>query len=215
MWVPLVLIGKNKMSFQTWLTQSKAVIPVIVVDELEQAVPLAKALVAGGVRLLEVTMRTPVALAAIEKIAKEVPDAIVGVGTVTTAAHVQQAYDAGAQFALSPGISEKLVVKSQELKLPFMPGVMTPTDIIKGIEFGLQNFKFYPAEQAGGAAMLKAFAGPFDQVQFCPTGGISEHNFKAYLALKNVMAVGGSWLCPKALLKQKDWSAIETLARQC
>lgn len=203
------------MSFETWLTQSKPVIPVIVIEELEHAVPLAKALVAGGVRLLEVTMRTSVALAAIEKIAKEVPDAIIGVGTVTTAAHIQQAYDAGAQFALSPGISEKLIAKSQDLALPFMPGVMTPTDIIKGIEFGLHDFKFYPAEQAGGVTMLNAFAGPFESIRFCPTGGISVDNFKQYLALKNVMAVGGSWLCPRNLLNQQDWAAIEVLAKQC
>lgn len=203
------------MSFEQWLTQSKPVIPVIVIDELSQAVPLAQALVAGGVRLLEVTMRTPVALAAIEKIAKEVPDAIIGVGTVTKAEHIQQAHDAGAQFALSPGISEKLVTKSQNLALPFMPGVMTPADIIKGIEFGLQDFKFYPAEQAGGVNMLKAFAGPFENIRFCPTGGISEHNFKNYLALNNVMAVGGSWLCPRNLLQTGDWSAIEILAKQC
>ena len=203
------------MSFETWLTQSKPVIPVIVIEELEHAVPLAKALVAGGVRLLEITMRTPVALAAIEKIAKEVPDAIIGVGTVTTATHIQQAYDVGAQFALSPGISETLITKSQDLSLPFMPGVMTPTDIIKGIEFGLHDFKFYPAEQAGGTTMLNAFAGPFDNIRFCPTGGISVDNFKQYLALKNVMAVGGSWLCPRNLLNQQDWAAIEVLAKQC
>ena len=203
------------MSFETWLTQSKPVIPVIVIEELEHAVPLAKALVAGGVRLLEITMRTPVALAAIEKIAKEVPDAIIGVGTVTPATHIQQAYDVGAQFAISPGISETLITKSQDLSLPFMPGVMTPTDIIKGIEFGLHDFKFYPAEQAGGTTMLNAFAGPFDNIRFCPTGGISVDNFKQYLALKNVMAVGGSWLCPRNLLNQQDWAAIEVLAKQC
>jgi 2-dehydro-3-deoxyphosphogluconate aldolase/(4S)-4-hydroxy-2-oxoglutarate aldolase len=203
------------MSFDMWLKQSKPVIPVLVIEELNQAVPLAKALVAGGVRLLEVTMRTPVALAAIEKIAKEVPDAIIGVGTVTQAVHVQQAYDAGAQFALSPGISESLVQKAADLALPFMPGVMTPSDVIQGLEFGLNEFKFYPAEQAGGVVMLKALAGPFKDVRFCPTGGVSAHNFQSYLALNNVLAVGGSWLCPKDLLAKQDWAGIEQLAKQC
>lgn len=201
------------MSFETWLKQSKPVIPVIVIDEIDQAVPLARALLAGGVTLLEVTLRTPVAFAAIEKIAKEVPEAIVGVGTATKAEHIQQAKDAGAQFALSPGISEGLVQKSQDLALPFMPGVMTPSDIIKGLDYGLTEFKFFPAQQAGGVKMLKAFAGPFPSVKFCPTGGISQENAQDFLSLDNVMAVGGSWLCSKALMAEKDWAAIEALAK--
>jgi len=203
------------MDFNAWIKNSKPVIPVIVIDELEHAVPLAKALVAGGVKLLEVTMRTNAALAAIEKISAEVPDAIVGVGTVTSANHIQQAYDAGAQFALSPGISDGLIAKAQTLKLPFMPGVMTPSDIMLGLEANLTQFKFFPAQQAGGTAMLKAFAGPFPQVTFCPTGGISQNNAQEYLALENVMAVGGSWLCSKALVHAKDWTAIEALAKAC
>ncbi|NVK37348.1 MAG: bifunctional 4-hydroxy-2-oxoglutarate aldolase/2-dehydro-3-deoxy-phosphogluconate aldolase [Gammaproteobacteria bacterium] len=203
------------MDFNAWIKNSKPVIPVIVIDELEHAVPLAKALVAGGVTLLEVTMRTNAALAAIEKISAEVPDAIVGVGTVTSANHIQQAYDAGAQFALSPGISDGLITKAQTLKLPFMPGVMTPSDIMLGLEANLTQFKFFPAQQAGGAAMLKAFAGPFPHVMFCPTGGISQNNAQEYLALENVMAVGGSWLCSKALVHAKDWTAIEALAKAC
>lgn len=203
------------MSFDAWLADSKPVIPVIVIDELEQAVPLAKALLAGGVKLLEVTMRTPVALAAIEKIAKEVPEAIVGVGTATKAEHVQQAYDAGAQFALSPGISGNLIEKSKDLALPLMPGVMTPSDIMLGLEYGLKEFKFFPAQQAGGVNMLKAFSGPFPDVMFCPTGGISQDNFQDFLALKNVMAVGGSWLCTKDLMAKRDWLRIQALAEAC
>lgn len=203
------------MDFSDWIKNSKPVIPVIVIDDLDHAVPLAKALVAGGVTLLEVTMRTPAALPAIEKIATQVPDAIVGVGTVTQAQHIQQAYDAGAQFALSPGISDGLITKAQTLKLPFMPGVMTPSDIMLGLEVGLTQFKFFPAQQAGGTAMLKAFSGPFPQVRFCPTGGISQDNAQEYLALKNVMAVGGSWLCAKDLVQAKDWAAIEALAKAC
>lgn len=201
------------MSFETWLTQSKPVIPVIVIDELEQAVPLASALVAGGVKLLEVTMRTPVALAAIEKIVKEVPEAIVGVGTATQAQHIQQAKQAGAQFALSPGISQNLIDSAKEHAMPFMPGVMTPSDIMLGLDNGLSEFKFFPAQQAGGVNMLNAFSGPFNEVRFCPTGGISQSNYADYLALKNVMAVGGSWLCSKDLMAAKDWSAIEKLAK--
>lgn len=202
------------MSFETWLKDSKPVIPVIVIDEIEQAVPLAKALLAGGVRLLEVTLRTPVAFAAIEKIAKEVPEAIVGVGTATKAEHIQQAKDAGAQFALSPGISEGLIKTAQDLEMPFMPGVMTPSDIILGLDLGLNEFKFFPAQQAGGVNMLKAFGGPFPQVRFCPTGGISTSNYQEFLALGNVMAVGGSWLCSKELMTQKDWQAIENLGKE-
>lgn len=202
------------MSFETWLKDSKPVIPVIVIDEIEQAVPLAKALLAGGVRLLEVTLRTPVAFAAIEKIAKEVPEAIVGVGTATKAEHIQQAKDAGAQFALSPGISEGLIKTAQDLEMPFMPGVMTPSDIILGLDLGLNEFKFFPAQQAGGVNMLKAFGGPFPQVRFCPTGGISTSNYQEFLALGNVMAVGGSWLCSKALMANKDWQAIENLGKE-
>lgn len=203
------------MSFDIWLKQSKPIIPVMVIDQLEHAVPLAEALVVGGVRILEITLRTPVALDAIEQIAKNVPDAIVGVGTVTNATHVQQAYDAGAQFALSPGISDSLVQKAVDLALPIMPGVMTPSDIIKGMEYGLSDFKFYPAEQAGGANMLKAFLGPFPSARFCPTGGVSIDNFQSYLSLKNVMAVGGSWLCPKDLVTQEKWSDIQRLAKAC
>ncbi len=203
------------MDFSDWINNSKPVIPVIVIDDLDHAVPLAKALVAGGVKLLEVTMRTPAALAAIERISAQVPDAIVGVGTVTQAQHIQQAYDAGAQFALSPGISDPLITQAQTLKLPFMPGVMTPSDIMLGLEAGLTQFKFFPAQQAGGTAMLKAFAGPFPQVRFCPTGGISQDNAQEYLALNNVMAVGGSWLCAKDLVHAKDWAAIEALANAC
>lgn len=200
------------MAFETWLKESKPVIPVIVIDEIEQAVPLAKALVAGGVKLLEVTMRTPVALAAIEKIAKDVPEAIVGVGTATKAEHIQQAKDAGAQFALSPGISESMVQKAQDLDMPFMPGVMTPSDIILGLDCGLSEFKFFPAQQAGGVNMLKAFAGPFEQVRFCPTGGISQANYQEFLALKNVVVVGGSWLCSKELMTAQNWQGITDLA---
>lgn len=203
------------MSFEAWLSDSKPVIPVIVIDELEQAVPLAKALLAGGVKLLEVTMRTPVALAAIEKIAREVPEAIVGVGTATKAEHIQQAYDAGAQFALSPGISSNLIEKSEHLALPFMPGVMTPSDIMLGLEYGLNEFKFFPAQQAGGINMLKAFSGPFPGVKFCPTGGISKDNFQDFLALNNVMAVGGSWLCTKDFMAKRDWLSIQALAEAC
>jgi len=201
------------MSFETWLKESKPVIPVIVIDEIEQAVPLAKALVAGGVRLLEVTLRTPVAFAAIEKIASEVPEAIVGVGTATNADHIQQAKDSGAQFALSPGISVGLIQKAQQLNMPFMPGVMTPSDIILGLDNGLSEFKFFPAQQAGGVNMLKAFSGPFPQVRFCPTGGISQTNYQEFLALNNVLAVGGSWLCSRDLMQSKDWETIEGLAQ--
>lgn len=188
------------------------VIPVIVIEELAQAVPLAKALVAGGVRVLEVTLRTPVALAAIRAMAREVPEAMVGVGTLTRPKEFAEARAAGACFGVSPGLTSALVEAARESGLPLLPGVMTPSDVIAACLAGFHELKLFPAQQAGGIGMLKALAGPFPDVTFCPTGGITAETAPEFLALPNVACVGGSWLTPKAALAAGHWQAITALA---
>lgn len=188
------------------------VIPVIVIDELAQAVPLAQALVAGGVRVLEVTLRTAAGLAAIRAIAREVPDAIVGVGTLTTREDFAAARDAGAQFGVSPGLTPALVEGARESGLPLLPGVMTPSDVIAARAAGFRQLKLFPAQQAGGIGMLRALSGPFPDVTFCPTGGISEETAPQFLAVANVACVGGSWLTPRPAVQSNDWAQITQLA---
>jgi len=189
------------------------VLPVIVLDKVADAVPLARALVAGGVRVLEVTLRTPAALDCVRAIRAEVPDAVVGVGTMTRAEDFSAAVEAGATFGVSPGVSPALLAAARYHDLPFLPGVMTPADIIAALEAGYTSLKFFPAKQAGGIEMLKAFGGPFAQIAFCPTGGIDAASAPDYLALPNVACVGGSWLAPARLVANGDWAAIEQLAR--
>jgi 2-dehydro-3-deoxyphosphogluconate aldolase/(4S)-4-hydroxy-2-oxoglutarate aldolase len=190
------------------------VIPVIVVEDAEHAVPLARALVAGGVRVLEVTLRTPAGLPAIRAIAREVPEAIVGVGTLTQPDEFSAARDAGAQFAVSPGLTPALVDAARATGLPWLPGVMTPSDVIAARAAGLRQLKLFPAEQAGGLGMLKALHGPFPDVLFCPTGGVTPNTAPQFLALPNVPCVGGSWLTPPAAVAAGDWNAITALAKQ-
>ena len=190
------------------------VIPVIVIEDLAQAVPLAKALVAGGVRVLEVTLRTPAALAAIRAIVREAPEAIVGVGTLTRPEDFTDARDAGACFGVSPGLTPALVEAAWKSGLPLLPGVMTPSDVIAARLAGLGALKLFPAQQAGGIGMLKALGGPFPDVTFCPTGGITAETAPEFLALPNVACIGGSWLAPKAALVAGDWDRITELARQ-
>ena len=189
------------------------VMPVIALERVADAVPLARALVKGGIRLLEVTLRTPVALECVRAIAAEVPEAVVGVGTITTPADLEASVRAGAVFGVSPGASASLLKAAAAGPLPFVPGVMTPSDVIHALESGFNTLKLFPAAQAGGLEMLKALGGPFPQVRFCPTGGVTLQSAPALLALKNVVCVGGSWLTPKALIDSGDWAAIETLAR--
>lgn len=196
------------------ITRIGPVIPVIVIDELAQAVPLAKALVAGGVRVLEVTLRTPVALAAIRAMADEVAEAIVGVGTLTRPEEFARARDAGARFGVSPGLTPALIEAARDSDLPLLPGVMTPSDVIAARLAGFRELKLFPAQQAGGVGMLKALAGPFPDVVFCPTGGITAETAPEFLTLPNVACVGGSWLTPKAALAAGDWGAITELARR-
>ncbi|HRF63574.1 MAG TPA: bifunctional 4-hydroxy-2-oxoglutarate aldolase/2-dehydro-3-deoxy-phosphogluconate aldolase [Candidatus Competibacter sp.] len=190
------------------------VIPVIVIDDLAQAVPLARALIAGGVRVLEVTLRTPVALAAIRVIAREVPEAIVGVGTLTRPEEFTEARDAGACFGVSPGLTPVLIEAARESGLLLLPGVMTPSEVIAARLAGFRELKLFPAQQAGGIGMLQALTGPFPDVTFCPTGGITAETAPDYLALPNVACVGGSWLTPKAALAAGDWEAVTALVRQ-
>ena len=195
------------------IMQDAPVIPVIVLHKVEHAVPMAEALVAGGIRVLEVTLRTPQGLACIEAIAKAVPQAIVGAGTVRSAADAAAAAQAGARFAVSPGYTSKLGQACRDLKLPLLPGVATSSEIMAAMEDGLSELKFFPAVQSGGLQMLKAWQGPFGDVRFCPTGGISPANAAEFLALSNVVCVGGSWLVPASAVEAGKWSEITEMAQ--
>lgn len=190
------------------------VMPVIVIERIEHAVPLARALVAGGLRVLEVTLRTADALEAVCLIAKQVPDAILGVGTVTRADEFAQAATRGAVFAVSPGLTPELLVAARSAGMPFLPGVMTPSDIVLARSAGFDAVKFFPAQPAGGVPMLKAFAGPFPDMMFCPTGGITLKTAPEFLTLPNVACVGGSWMTPRDLIAAENWLAITSMAQE-
>jgi 2-dehydro-3-deoxyphosphogluconate aldolase / (4S)-4-hydroxy-2-oxoglutarate aldolase len=192
--------------------QDAPVIPVIVLNDIAHAVPMARALVAGGIRMLEVTLRTPQALACIEAIARDVPEAVVGAGTVRTRADAQAAAMAGARFAVSPGFTPAVGQACRDVGLALLPGVATGSEIMQALEAGFTELKFFPALQAGGPAMLKAWSGPFFDVKFCPTGGVTLQNAPDLLALPNVLCVGGSWLVPADALAQGDWARITQLA---
>lgn len=193
--------------------QDAPVIPVIVLNDVHHAVPMARALLAGGIRMLEVTLRTPQALACIEAIARDVPEAVVGAGTVRSKADAQAAALAGARFAVSPGYTSLVGQACRDAGLALLPGVATGGEIMRAQEDGFFELKFFPALQAGGAAMLKAWSGPFFDAKFCPTGGVSLQNAAEFLALPNVVCVGGSWLVPADALAQGDWARITQLAR--
>jgi 2-dehydro-3-deoxyphosphogluconate aldolase/(4S)-4-hydroxy-2-oxoglutarate aldolase len=190
------------------------VIPVIVLHDVKDAVPLARALVAGGIRMLEVTLRTREALECIELIAKEVPEAVAGAGTIRSAADAQASALAGARFGVSPGYTRSVGKACHDLGLPLLPGVATGSEIMMAQEDGLTELKFFPAVQAGGLAMLKAWQGPFGDVKFCPTGGVHAGNAHEFLALANVACVGGSWIVPTDAIAAGDWGRIEALARE-
>ena len=190
------------------------IVPVIVIKRLEHAVPLAKALVEGGLNILEVTLRTPVALEALRAIAAEVKGAIVGAGTVINAAQFAAAAEAGAKFVVSPGLTDEVAQASRDHKVPILPGVATPSEIMHGLSLGLDMFKFFPAENIGGAPGIKALGGPFPQVSFCPTGGISPKNLSSYLSLPNVIAAGGSWMLPPDLDEADAFARAVTMARE-
>lgn len=191
---------------------SSPVIPVMVINNLEHAVPLANALVEGGLKVLEITLRTPVALEAIKQIKSEIPSAIVGAGTVINQQTLNQAIDAGSEFLVSPGVTESLIDAALETGVPILPGVISPGEVMRLMEKGITEMKFFPAEAAGGIPMLKSIGGPLPQVTFCPTGGVSPKNAEDYLALKNVACVGGSWMAPAHLVDSEDWNEIKRRA---
>jgi 2-dehydro-3-deoxyphosphogluconate aldolase/(4S)-4-hydroxy-2-oxoglutarate aldolase len=190
------------------------VIPVMVIHKLEQAAPLARALMAGGLRVLEITLRTPVAMEAIRAISREVAGAIVGAGTVTRGEELAAVADAGAVFAISPGLTAELLEAANQGPIPLIPGNATVSELMTGMALGYDHFKFFPAEAAGGVKMLQAIAGPFPQVTFCPTGGITSANYREYLALKNVACIGGSWVAPQEAIGRGDWERIVELTRE-
>jgi 2-dehydro-3-deoxyphosphogluconate aldolase / (4S)-4-hydroxy-2-oxoglutarate aldolase len=193
------------------LFRQATVIPVLTIERLEHAVPLAKALVAGGVRVLEVTLRTSVAVDAARAIIAEVPDAIVGIGTILNADDLARAKALGAQFGISPGATPELLKAAAADNLPFAPGIATASELMAALAAGFDLVKFFPAEQSGGIKALRALAGPFPNAKFCPTGGIGEANAASWLAEPNVLCVGGSWLCPAADIRSGNWAGITAM----
>jgi len=196
------------------LVKSATVIPVLTIERLEHAVPLAKALVAGGVRMLEVTLRTPVAIEAAKAMIAEVPEAIVGIGTILNAEDLARARALGAKFGISPGATPELLKAAAAGELPFAPGIATASELMQALAAGFDLVKFFPAEQAGGIKALRALAGPFPNIRVCPTGGIGEANAATWLAEPNVVAVGGSWLCPAAEIRSGNWAGITAMCKR-
>lgn len=195
-----------------WLERTKPLVPVLVINDLEDAVPMAQALVDGGVHLLEVTLRTACGLEAIREIRANVPEVIVGVGTVTSAAQLNDALKVGAEFVVSPGFTRNLLDAAREWGGPYLPGVATPSEVMQAAEAGFTRMKFFPAVAAGGRDMLRSIGAPLPDISFCPTGGISAETYGDYLELKNVFAVGGSWLTPDKLVSARNWQGITELA---
>lgn len=195
------------------LLQTQPVLPVITLERLKDAVPLARALANGGLPIMEITLRSDVALDAIRLIAEDVPDAIAGAGTIRNAAQFEQAESAGARFIVSPGTTQELLDIARDSRTPFLPGAMTPSEIMALQEEGYAFMKFFPAEAAGGAQYLSSLARPLPECRFCPTGGISAANAKEYLKLQNVICVGGSWVCPRERIVEEDWDGVRELAR--
>jgi len=193
------------------LFKAARIVPVLTIERIEDAVPLARALVQGGVRTLEVTLRTPVAVEAAKAIIAEVPDAIVGIGTILNAKDLARAESLGAKFGISPGATPDLLKAAATSALPFAPGIATASELMQALAHGFDLVKFFPAEQSGGIKALRALAGPFPQAQFCPTGGIGEANASTWLAEPNVIAVGGSWLCPAAEIKSGNWAGMTAI----
>ncbi len=190
------------------------IIPVVAIGSAADAVPLATALMEGGINVIEITLRTEAALESMELIAKALPTMKIAAGTIINPEQYQQSVDAGATLVISPGVSQRLLEKGQDNKVPFLPGISSASELMQIIEMGYARSKFFPAEAAGSIAMLKALNGPFGQVKFCPTGGITLENANTFLSLNNVMCVGGSWLSPKGLIDKQDWTAITQIAKQ-
>lgn len=193
------------------IMNTSPIIPVMVINKLEHAVPLANALVEGGLKVLEITLRTPVALEAIKKIKAEVPNAIVGAGTVINLDTLEKTIDAGSEFIVSPGVTDSLIDAALKSGIPILPGIVTPSEVMNLLGKGITEMKFFPAEAAGGVPMVKSIGGPLPQVTFCPTGGVNPKNAGDYLALKNVACVGGSWMAPADLVDAENWDEINRL----
>ncbi len=193
------------------IMNTSPVIPVMVINNVEHAIPLAKALVEGGLKVLEITLRTDAALESIKRIKAEVPDAIVGAGTVVNVKTLNQAIAAGSEFIVSPGVTDAVIDAALTSSVPILPGVITPSEVMKLLEKGITEMKFFPAEAAGGIPMVKSIGAPLPQVTFCPTGGVSPKNAADYLALKNVACVGGSWMAPANLVDTENWGEIKRL----
>ena len=190
------------------------VVPVLVINDVEKAVPLAKALMEGGIKVLEVTLRTPAAIDVIKRIAQEVPDSLIDAGTVTNAQQLKAVVEAGAKFAISPGMTADLLKAGMDSEIPLIPGISSTSDLMKGKDAGYTHMKFFPAEASGGVKAIKSISGPFPDVTFCPTGGIGPNNYNDYLALNNVKCVGGSWLAPDDAIESGDWARITQLAKE-
>lgn len=196
------------------LLAGQPVIPVIRIENAKDAVPLARALAAGGLRAIEITLRTGDALESIRRVASEVPEAIVGAGTILSPKQFEEACAAGSRFIVSPGLTQNLIAAAADSPVPLLPGAITPGEIMTARDAGIDFLKFFPAEQAGGASFLKSLASPIPDIRFCPTGGITASNARDYLGLPNVVCIGGSWVAPDAYVKEGRWSDIEALARE-
>ncbi|GAA7729620.1 bifunctional 4-hydroxy-2-oxoglutarate aldolase/2-dehydro-3-deoxy-phosphogluconate aldolase [Helicobacter pylori] len=194
--------------------QISPIIPVVVIEDIKDAVPLAQSLIEGGIQIIEVTLRSSCALEAIELIAKNVPKMRVGVGTILNPAQLEQAQNRGAEFLISPGLTIKLLEYAKKKDMPLIPGVSSSSEVMQALELGYSALKFFPAEYCGGIKLLNAFNGPFKGVKFCPTGGISADNMHSYLNLENVLCVGGSWLTPKNLIQNKEWDKITEICKR-
>jgi 2-dehydro-3-deoxyphosphogluconate aldolase/(4S)-4-hydroxy-2-oxoglutarate aldolase len=196
------------------LLNGQPVIPVLKIDDAENAVPLARALARGGLKVIEITMRTKTAIESIRRAVAEVPEAVVGAGTILTAKQFDEAAAAGSTFIVSPGATRQVFAAAKNSEVPLLPGAITPSEMMAALEEGLDFLKFFPAEQAGGAAFLKSLASPFAGLRFCPTGGVTAKNATDYLSLPNVICIGGSWVAPDDAVKAGDWARIEMLARE-
>ncbi len=196
------------------ILQISPIVPVVVVENIKDAVPLAQSLIEGGIPIIEVTLRSSCALEAIELIAKNVPKMCVGAGTILNLTQLEQAQNRGAEFLISPGLTIKLLEHAKKKDMPLIPGVSSSSEVMQALELGYNALKFFPAEYCGGVKLLNAFNGPFKGVKFCPTGGISADNMRSYLALENVVCVGGSWLTPKDLVQNKEWDKITEICKR-
>ena len=202
------------LTMEKILRRAYPVLPVLVIDDVERAVGLAQALCAGGLNVIEVTLRTPQALEALKVIRQVVPELIVGAGTVINVEQFGQAIEAGAQFAVSPGFTERLAMAAQETNLPYLPAVMTPSEVLSALEYGYRSLKLFPANGGASVRMLNSFKGPFSGISFCPTGGVTRDNLLSYLSLPNVACCGGTWIAPASLVQAQAWDQITKLARE-